>query len=532
MRRIHKLPTLKLYQQIMLLVFFLLLLVFSLNVFFTREHIGDILNSRRGNSSGIIADTISTSAPVITALTHDPIDRETVEEVVKTISQATKASIIVFDSQENIVTISNPNMDNAPSSNGTTPNNLLALKELPQNMFNSQNAKPIVKNGLTYGYVLVGFPNSNSDALMNFFTNILIVACTLGLTIGLIGSLILAYIIKKNMFGLEPLEIAHLLKERNILLDTVNESIFFTDDNLQLKLVNSKAQKLLEKTGKQIDSQPINYSFAELGETQLLQKVLETGESLHNIDLTLNGLATIGDIILLKYGNSITGLLISVNEKDTVQAMAERLSGVTNYANALRARTHEFMNKMHVVKGLVFTKNYEQLQEYVETITESELNESKDIQDRIKQPLLASFLLAKKSRAYELQVDFSISEESNLPAILPSSITVHDLIVIIGNLLENGFDVLREKKTDRNLLLEILSYENELVIIVSNNGAAIPQSELAKIFEKGYTTKGKGHGYGLALLKERVDKLHGTINVDSDDLNGTEFAIEIPLEGE
>jgi len=88
--------------------------------------------------------------------------------------------------------------------------------------------------------------------------------------------------------------------------------------------------------------------------------------------------------------------------------MAEQLSGVTNYADALRAKTHEFMNKMHVINGLIYTKNYDELKKYIADITEDDANEVQDITARIKDPLLASFLIAKKSRSHELLVDFAV----------------------------------------------------------------------------------------------------------------------------
>ena len=48
--------------------------------------------------------------------------------------------------------------------------------------------------------------------------------------------------------------------------------------------------------------------------------------------------------------------------------LAEQLSGVKMYANALRAQSHEFMNKLHVILGLVQLKEYDDLGDYIKDI--------------------------------------------------------------------------------------------------------------------------------------------------------------------
>jgi CitB family two-component system sensor histidine kinase MalK len=521
---------LKLYQQIMLLIFCLMLVVVSLNTFFVNKHLEIVIDQQLDNSANMAAEAIATSPTIKGSLAKTPIDEAAILKIVKNVSQSIKASVIVLDKRENIVAIFNPTHDNLISDEALKEGNLTALQKLPANMFKNHNAKPVLDdNRQILGYVLVGFSTEKDKAINEFILNIFVMAGAIGLALGFLGALLLAYSIKRTLSGYEPIEIAHILEERNILLDTVTESIFVTDANFNVYMINSKGKALLKKAGLENMLDEKNLSFEQIGNTEALKQVLKDGQSVKNADISLNGFATVGDVIPIKRHDRIDGILLSLNEKDSVQKMAEQLSGVTNYADALRAKTHEFMNKMHVINGLVYTKNYEELKKYVTDITMDDATEVQDITSRIKDPLLASFIIAKKSRAHELLVDFTLSEESGFPEELSKKLNVHSLIIIIGNLLENSFDVLKKKENDRSILLEILTYENELVIMVSNNGEAIPKSMLAKIFQKGYTTKGKGHGYGLALLKEHLDNLHGTISVDSDELNGTEFTVEIPL---
>ncbi|NLU45001.1 MAG: GHKL domain-containing protein [Acholeplasmataceae bacterium] len=269
--------------------------------------------------------------------------------------------------------------------------------------------------------------------------------------------------------------------------------------------------------------------FAVVADDSEVKKVLKSGKALNNIDFDIHGLKTVGDIIPITIGGTLTGAIVSVNERTAIKEMAEQLTGVTNYADALRAQTHEFMNKMHVINGLLATDNLTELKKYVQQISSSDEVNMEYITSRIKDPLLSGFLIGKKSRANELQLDFSLSEESFFPADLSKIIAVNDIILIIGNLLENSFEALRFLDKERIVNLAILTYEDELIITVENNGPAISSDVLAKIFKKGYTTKGSGHGVGLFLVKEKLATIGGKISVESDILDGTIFTVEIPI---
>jgi sensor histidine kinase regulating citrate/malate metabolism len=187
------------------------------------------------------------------------------------------------------------------------------------------------------------------------------------------------------------------------------------------------------------------------------------------------------------------------------------------------------MNKMHVISGLLATDNLSELKKYIQQISSSDEVNIEHIISRIKDPLLSGFLIGKKSRANELQIDFSLSEESSFPADLGKIISINDIILIIGNLLENSFEALRFYESERIVNLAILAYDDEIIVTVENNGPAISSDVLAKIFKKGYTTKGSGHGVGLFLVQERLAAIEGKISVESDTLNGTVFTVEIPL---
>lgn len=51
--------------------------------------------------------------------------------------------------------------------------------------------------------------------------------------------------------------------------------------------------------------------------------------------------------------------------KREVSQLLQRLDGMMSYVDALRTTSHEFMNKLHVILGLLNMKSYGKLEEYV-----------------------------------------------------------------------------------------------------------------------------------------------------------------------
>ncbi|MBD3275661.1 MAG: HAMP domain-containing protein, partial [Candidatus Marinimicrobia bacterium] len=75
----------------------------------------------------------------------------------------------------------------------------------------------------------------------------------------------------------------------------------------------------------------------------------------------------------------------------------------------------------------------------------------------------------------------------------------------------------------------ITAARREVIIEVTDNGEGIPEANLDDIFNPYYTTKQKGHGLGLAISKNIIEELDGSIFVDSKEGQGTTFKITLPM---
>ncbi len=68
-------------------------------------------------------------------------------------------------------------------------------------------------------------------------------------------------------------------------------------------------------------------------------------------------------------------------------------------------------------------------------------------------------------------------------------------------------------------------------IVIADTGCGIPQEHLSKIFAPFFTTKSRGTGLGLAVVKKVIERHQGTIEVKSKVGEGTEFHIQLPRRG-
>ena len=97
---------------------------------------------------------------------------------------------------------------------------------------------------------------------------------------------------------------------------------------------------------------------------------------------------------------------------------------------------------------------------------------------------------------------------------------------IITNLGTNAIQAMPKGGT---LAIVMESVDNRVRISVSDTGEGISEEAKGKIFTPLFTTKAKGQGLGLAVVKKLVEELHGSITFESQIGKGTKFIINLPF---
>jgi signal transduction histidine kinase len=65
-------------------------------------------------------------------------------------------------------------------------------------------------------------------------------------------------------------------------------------------------------------------------------------------------------------------------------------------------------------------------------------------------------------------------------------------------------------------------------IVVSDNGHGIPEDARGSLFKPFFTTRIKGTGLGLAVVKQAVDSHGGSVAVTASDEGGARFVVSLP----
>ena len=101
------------------------------------------------------------------------------------------------------------------------------------------------------------------------------------------------------------------------------------------------------------------------------------------------------------------------------------------------------------------------------------------------------------------------------------------LTIIMNNIISNAIRYSDSTKLHSYVKVNVTADQNGATLVIEDNGKGIEKTFIDKIFQLFYRadTNSKGTGIGLYLVKETVNKLHGTIEVVSEYMEWTRFTI-------
>lgn len=367
------------------------------------------------------------------------------------------------------------------------------------------------------GVVTVGIITPKWRHLVEEYQFDIFIALFWGLLIGLIGSILIANHIKRQTLNLEPAEIARIVEERNAIMQAMDVGILATDGQGNITYMNHLARKYTHFFGN-------NGTLKEVFKnTWLAEEQIEKLESYR--PLSMSNQMYLVRIFPLKFQEKNAGSLILITDRKEAHTLAEELTGVKTLVDTLRAQHHEFLNRLHSIAGLIqLNRNEEAISLILDEITVEE-DVFQKIKDKIHDYSIQGLLIGKFSRAKELGIELTLSDDSYLFDYV-TGFSSGDLITIIGNLLDNAMESCLPKK-EKFVDILIQGDKHYLYIEVQDNGIGI-EEPVERIFNHGYTTKNKeGHGIGLALVKQIIESNHGTIQVFSEVGVGTTMVVQV-----
>ncbi|NLL82163.1 MAG: GHKL domain-containing protein [Tissierellia bacterium] len=195
---------------------------------------------------------------------------------------------------------------------------------------------------------------------------------------------------------------------------------------------------------------------------------------------------------------------------------------INELMNELRSKQHDFDNHIQAINMITITSTdynsiVNSMNNYIKDLeTDSELKRLIKLDNKI----LAGFLYEKTKKAKENNIDFQIEIRDYE---LKTNLKDHELIEVIGNLIDNAFETGIE---NNKVVLSLKKEKNMSAIEIRNLHPYIDINTLSKFFNPGYSTKlKKGHGNGLSNIKKIINKNNGLISVQNKSISGSNYIV-------
>ncbi len=134
--------------------------------------------------------------------------------------------------------------------------------------------------------------------------------------------------------------------------------------------------------------------------------------------------------------------------------------------------------------------------------------------------------LLESDRSLMERIDFKVDIQESVP---PVSLDANATKQLFLNLLLNSTEAING---GGKITVTVRRGDKSVLVQISDSGCGIPKGSLPYLFKPFFTTKDKGTGLGLAVVKRIVDEHGWDIRIESKESKGTDVVITVPLETE
>ena len=208
----------------------------------------------------------------------------------------------------------------------------------------------------------------------------------------------------------------------------------------------------------------------------------------------------------------ITVDIIYIQSKNKYKTLSDEYDNLFNYVQNFeewiekeQLNRHEYKNQLAVLRSIAKDKK---VINKIDEILEDNINIEGEVVSQLKdlpkgglKGLIYYKVAIAQKKKIKLIVDISLKSKSYLQKLSKSQIK--DICKLIGIYFDNAIEA-AEKTKEKYVLLEIYDLSDKVNIVISNTFKE--SDNLGNKHEKGITTKGEGHGYGLYFANKIVSK--------------------------
>ncbi|WP_410699878.1 sensor histidine kinase DpiB [Citrobacter braakii] len=383
-------------------------------------------------------------------------------------------------------------------------------------------------DGKIIGVVSIGYLISKIDSWRSDFLLPMAGVFILLLLVLMLLSWLFAAHIRRQMLGMEPKQIARVVRQQEALFSSVYEGLIAVDPDGYITAINRSARKMLGLSspgrkwlGKPVSEvvQPTDFFTQQIAEKR------------QDVMVNFNGLSVIANREAIRSGDELLGAIISFRSKDEIATLNAQLTQIKQYVESLRTLRHEHLNWMSTINGLLQMKEYDRVLAMVQGESQAQQQLIDSLRGAFADRQVAGLLFGKVQRARELGLTMTIVPGSQLHQ-LPEGLDSTEFAAIVGNLLDNAFEAsLRTQQGNKIVELYLSDEGDDVIIEVADQGCGVPEALREKIFEQGVSTRTDEpgeHGIGLYLIASYVRRCNGVITLEDNSPCGTLFSLFLP----
>ncbi|QCB98193.1 sensor histidine kinase [Arthrobacter sp. PAMC25564] len=362
---------------------------------------------------------------------------------------------------------------------------------------------------------------------------------------GSVVSWLLGRYLRRVTRGWGPEQLAQLFAYYESVLHSVREGVILIDSRGKVVMYNDQAAELLGLTphvaagsppGGPTDGRQAAPSLAGLPLAASLKELFESGRSAQD-EIHLTG----SRILVVNQGPAVApqppggrqraavfGTVATLRDRTEIEALGSELETVRTLSDALRAQTHEHANRLHTIVSLMELGRGSEALEFATKDLELSQRLTDDVVGSIEEPVLGALIMGKVAQAHERGVELDLNAAGSTAV---TGLAVQDLVAILGNLLDNAIDAAAGAPAPKLVELTVANVGGALEITVEDSGPGIDPAAVEDIFRHGFSTKEPGpfgRGLGLALVRQAVQRLGGTLTISSP--AGALFRVTLPTE--
>lgn len=531
MRRHHRLFPTTLSARLLALQLVIVVVTLAVVAVAGFVNVRQTLYDQYGQRSLAVARTVANLPATHQALESGDPDRR-LQAIVERIRAETGMTYIAV-ADHNAIRLTHPNPERIGGHLSTDPSAVLdgetTISTETGTLGETTRAKvPILDDaGDVIGLVSVGVSTTeiNHHTLLTQRWVIAAVGAALGL--GVIGSVVIARRLRRQTFGMAPAEIAALYEQREAMLLAIREGVVTLDADGSVTLINAEARRLLGVDG------DVEGTRLRQGVTSPhFAAVLDGHHDGEDMTVVSDGRVLVVSRRPVWVRDREIGAVITLRDRTELEGVVRELVTVKGMADSLRAKAHEYANRMHTIAGLLELGHVAEAARYATSESSIAQALTESYAQQLGDPTLVALLLSKTAVAAERGIELRVVRDDEL--LTAQLAAPHDAVTVVGNLIDNALDAAAAAAgAPRWVEVELRADGPTLIVTVSDSGLGVTGVDVEHIFEYGYTTKpappgGASRGIGLALVSESVARHAGSVELVDGRGVGATFRVTLP----